>query len=553
MTNGRVQRRAYLWAVAVGSLAGAVAIGCGEATSGDRDDAVQMESALHSGGPPARPVAPLSGSVAGSKRPTLRWAGPDAVEIEICADRACRHELATFRASGHSARPSRALPSGVVYWRVSTPGRHHSRDTSAIWELFVPDGHGGSASANRGLRYDADADGYADGVVRAQNGNAVTDVLHVFAGGPHGLRAARDTTLTLDTTHFGIGTSAAGDVNGDGYGDVAVADGRGVVVYAGSPGGPLPTPLGVIPVPAGVNGTSFGFELSGLGDVNGDGYGDLAIADGNKLVWVHLGGPTGPGTIASWVLDRTAVFDRFARLMGPGDCNGDGYGDLLITDYGPDGTPQGFRYFRGGPAGLEAPTGGTFLERPAFPRGVAGDVDGDGIMDLVTVEGATLALFRGGAAFPAASPDQVLGLATQPVIHLGDFDDDGDFDSAARTSLPTSSFFFNDDRIDLYRAGPGGLTTTPARTILETDVLPDNQLIFGSNLGSADFNGDGREDLLVAAPPPYPTPFFDTSASAVFVFKGGGAGLVNPTPAPRLDGTPGFGDFVSAGGPQFGL
>jgi hypothetical protein len=547
MTNGRV----CLWVVVVGALCGAVASGCGEATGGDADESFQVEGALR--GAPARPIAPLSGSVAGSRRPTLRWAGPDAVVVELCADRACRHALSTFRASGHSARPSRALPPGVVYWRVSTPGHHHGRGGSAVWELFVPDGRGGSADANRGLRYDADADGYADAAVRDQNGNAVTDVLHVFAGGRHGLSAARDTTLTLDTTHFGIGMSAAGDVNGDGFGDVAVADGRGVVVYAGSAGGVLPTPLGVIPVPAGVNGTLFGFELSGVGDVNGDGYGDLAVADGNRLVWVYLGGPTGPATIAGWVLDRTAVFDRFVRLLSAGDCNGDGFGDLLVGDYGPDGTPQGFRYFRGGPGGLEAATGGTFRERPTFTSGLAGDVDGDGIMDLVTIEGTTLALFRGGAAFPAAAPDQVIAVPARPgPIQLGDFDGDGDFDLAATTSLPTSSFFFTDDRIDLYRAGPGGLASTPARTILEADVLPDNQINFGSRLGNADFDGDGREDLLVGAPPPYPTPFFDTSASAVFVFKGDGAGLVNPTPAPRLDGTPGFGDFVSAGVPQSG-
>jgi hypothetical protein len=552
MTNRGVYQRACLWAAVAAPLIGVAALGCGEAPGAAGEDALQMESALHSGGAPARPIAPLSGSIAGSARPTLRWAGADSAVIELCADRACRHELVTFRASGHTARPPRALPPGVVYWRVSTAGRHHGGGASVVWELFVPDGEADSPNANRGLRYDADADGYADAAVRAQNGDAATAVLHIFSGGRRGLRAGRDTTLPLDTTSFGVGTSAAGDINGDGYGDVAVADGRGVVVYAGSAGGPLPTPLGVITAPPGVNGSSFGFELSGLGDVNGDGYGDLAIADGNRLVWVYMGGPTGPATVAGWVLDRSDVLNRYARLMSAGDCNGDGYGDLLITDYGSDGTPQGFRYFRGGSGGLEPPTGGTLVERPGFPRGVAGDVDGDGVMDLVTVEGTTLVLFRGGPAFPAASPDQVIAVPSPPAIQLGDFDGDGDFDLAAASSVPTSILFFTDDRIDLYAAGPGGLATTPARTILESDVLPDNQLNFGASLGNADFNGDGREDLLVGAPPPYPTPYFDTSASAVFVFRGSGTGLVNPNPAPRLDGTPGFGDFVSAGAPQTG-
>ena len=78
--------------------------------------------------------------------------------------------------------------------------------------------------------------------------------------------------------------------------------------------------------------------------------------------------------------------------------------------------------------------------------------------------------------------------------------------------------------------------------------LPDDQLNFGSRLGNADFNRDGREDLLVGAPPPFPTPVFDTSASVVFVFPGTASG-VSTTPA-RLDGTPGFGAAVSAGVPS---
>jgi hypothetical protein len=56
--------------------------------------------------------------------------------------------------------------------------------------------------------------------------------------------------------------------------------------------------------------------------------------------------------------------------------------------------------------------------------------------------------------------------------------------------------------------------------------------------------------LIVGSPPPFPTPFFDTSASVVFVFPGATGG-VSPTPT-RLDGTPGFGIGVSAGVPQSG-
>jgi hypothetical protein len=496
----------------------------------------------------ARQLAPLSGSVTGSRRPLLRWSGPNAAVIQICADHACGQPLSVFVATGRRAQPPRALPPGVVFWRVIALGAPFAIQVTPTWELFVPPA-GANAVATRGLRYDANADGFADAAVRAQNGNAATDVLHVFTGGPGGVSPTRDLTRTLDTTTFGVGFAAAGDTNGDGFGDFAVADGRGVVVYAGSATGPGAAPLAVIPVPSGTSPFSFGFALSGLGDVDGDGYGELLVSDGSSRAWVFPGGATGPSPTPVWV--ATAPAGRSLRLMTAGDFNGDGFGDVVLVDSGPDGTPQGFRFFPGSAGGLEAPTAGTFLERPSFPTGTAGDVNGDGTMDLVTAEGTTLNLFPGGAAFPIASPSQVVTVPARPgPVQMGDFDGDGAFDLAATTSTPTSSMFFTDDRVDIYLGGPSGLGASPAETLAETSFLPDNQLIFGLRLGNGDVDRDGREDLIVGSPPPFPTPFFDTSASAVFVFPGA-AGGVSPIPA-RLDGTPGFGNAVSAGVPQSG-
>ena len=175
-------------------------------------------------------------------------------------------------------------------------------------------------------------------------------------------------------------------------------------------------------------------------------------------------------------------------------------------------------------------------------------------MDLLTAEGltTTLVLFRGGPGFPG-SPVQTIAL-TERVgsLQLGDFDGDGDFDLAATTSTQTSNIYFTDDRIDLYRGGPNGLAATPVRTIQETSVLPDNQLNFGERLGCADFDGDGREDPLVGAPPPTP-PVLRQQPQRGVRLRRGGARSPRPKPAPRLDGTPGFGAWVSAGGPQSGL
>jgi hypothetical protein len=438
----------------------------------------------------------------------------------------------------------------VVFWRLFSLGRGPSIQTTPTWELFVPGGAGQAPLANRGLRYDADADGHPDAAVRSQNGVAATDAVHVFTGGADGLDAGRSTVLPLDTTRFSVGISAAGDTNGDGFGDLAVTDGRGVVIHAGSSAGPAAAPLAVIPPPAEANLSTFGDQLSGAGDVNGDGYGDLLVADGGAQAWVYQGGPAGPAATAAWVLDRRTVPNgRFLRLLTTGDLNGDGFGDLVLVDYGSDGTPVGFLFFRGGSGGLESPTAGTFVERPAVATGSAGDVDGDGISDLVLGDGTSLALFTGGPAFPASAPEQVVSITTHPVLQIGDLDGDGAFDVAATTSTPTDNFFFTDDRIDIYRGSATGLSVAPSQTLLETSFLPDNQLNVGGSLSNADFDRDGREDLLVGASPPFPTPFFETSPSAALVFPGVPGG-VSPAPSPRLDGAPGFGIRVSAGAPQ---
>ena len=552
MNNGLWQRTGWsLIATALAAGCGGMAPENGKATGLD-DETAKVASALAAlpaaaATTTARQLAPLSGSLAGASRPVFTWTGPGAGAIQVCSDHACQHTIAAFVGTGHSGRPRNALPVGVVYWRLVTLGKGLAVNLSPTWELFVSAGHAANPTATRGLRYDADADGYPDAAVREWSDQTATDLVHVFAGGVGGLSAARQATVPLDTVDFrGFQITAAGDVNGDGYGDLAVTDGVGVSLYAGSATGILATPLSVTPAPAGDPGWPFGASLAALGDVNGDGYGDLAVGDGfSRKVWVFLGGTAGFGAVADWVRDRSAETDGYVRLLTSGDLDGDGHGDLVLGEYGTG--QQGFRYFRGRAGGLESSTAGTYVSRPNFPRAVAGDVDGDGTVDLVTSEANAFALFHGGAGFPGA-PIQTVPLADDSLpIQLGDFDGDGDADLVASVFKPSAIMYYTNERIDIYPSGPSGLATAPTQTIAESDVLPNNELNFGSSLGFADFDRDGREDLLVGAPPPTPAPL-SVTASSVFVFPGTPTG-VSVTPAPRLDGPLGFGAATGAGSP----
>ena len=497
--------------------------------------------------PVVRAVAPLSGSLAGSPQPQFRVSGARAALVEICADRACTQPSQAFIAVNGSGRPVLPLSPGVVFWRAHAVALNAA--WTPVWELFVPPG-GSAASATRGLRLDVDGDGFADAAVRDQNDEAATDRLHVYRGSAGGLVPASDTVLTLDTSHFGIPAISAGDVNGDGFGDLAVADGRGLVVYAGSASGISPAPLSITPAPASTSPFLFASYLVAGGDVDGDGYGDVFADDNGQHVWLYLGSPAGLSATPAWTLDRTNT-GRNAELLTAADLNGDGFADLVVMDFGPDGTPQAFRVFRGSAAGLEPAAAGTLVVRPNLPSGTAGDVNGDGIPDLVTTEVTQLAFFPGGPAFPPAAPTEVVPTAERAMpLQLADFNGDGLADLAATTSVPSStSFYFTDDRVDVYPGTPAGFAPAPTVTIHETDVLPDDTLNF-VRLTAADFNQDGTDDLIVGAQAPFPTPFFDSSKPAVFVFDGSPAGL-QPAPALEITGAPGYASWVSAAAPQF--
>ena len=203
---------------------------------------------------------------------------------------------------------------------------------------------------------------------------------------------------------FGICVAGAGDMNKDGAADVIVGAyqsdaggldaGRAYVYYGG-------------PVMSGRpdqtwNGTSagdlFGFSVAGAGDVNRDGYSDAIVgayhngAGGKDAgrAYVFFGGPA-RGDRPNVALTGEAAGDAFGYSVGTaGDLNGDGYADVLIGAYGNDagGAASGRAYvFYGGSPPDITPdlilTGDATLDNLGFSVYMAGDVNGDGLADVV--------------------------------------------------------------------------------------------------------------------------------------------------------------------------
>jgi hypothetical protein len=123
---------------------------------------------------------------------------------------------------------------------------------------------------------DVNGDGYADVIVGAPyQGHGRATVYH---GSPWGLSGIPAWTVdgSPQADWFGFSVSAAGDVDGDGYADVIVSAVRNdiALLYRGSPFGLSSTPAWI---GTGTLGDFFGSSVSTAGDVNGDGYGDVIV------------------------------------------------------------------------------------------------------------------------------------------------------------------------------------------------------------------------------------------------------------------------------------
>src|SRR5262249_47618674 len=187
---------------------------------------------------------------------------------------------------------------------------------------------------------------------------------------------------------FGVTVENAGDVDGDGVDDVAVGarkDGNGAVyVYSGA------THALVRTLSSSSTGSFFGNSLANLGDLDGDGVAELAVGapyfDTNGVdlgLAVIYSGASG-GVVAQWT--GATAGGGFGSVVGDaGDVDGDGVRDLLVVAQGESssGGVQGVLHvYSGAPCApllklnLGAHTSG-------WNASGAGDVDGDGLDDVI--------------------------------------------------------------------------------------------------------------------------------------------------------------------------
>jgi Ca2+-binding RTX toxin-like protein len=461
---------------------------------------------------------------------------------------------------------------------------------------------------------DVNGDGIADIVIgAAQNFNGGLGKAYVVFGGQsfESPEALANTGGTLagfqilgETAWTGWGLSGAGDVNGDGLNDILIGSpfegtggelaGAAYVVF----GRASMTSVNLADVATGLGGfkligthpygqIGYAGSMAGIGDVNHDGLDD-----------VLFGAPTdpfSPGQGEAYVVFGTASTDPIdladvaqgngGFLIRPeisnvnlggvtaavGDLNGDG-----LSDFGVSASVSGEFYViygRSGPwstvdlADVAAGIGGFKIlaegaNESAFPMGAAGDVNGDGIDDLIVAAytndqsgedaGAAYVVFgeesaretvdlaaiaRGEGGFKIVGED-AYDETGDTVVGAGDLNGDGyddllvsaagDAEGGAERSGGSFVVFGKADtaQIDLADVanGTGGLK-----------IIGFDGIRAGGTYNVGDFTGDGLTDLAIGGG------FYNNEAGATFIISG--ALLVPPL---TLVGTP-CGDTLKGG------
>jgi hypothetical protein len=410
--------------------------------------------------------------------------------------------------------------------------------------------------------------------------------------------------------------SSAGDINGDGLNDIMFNFGNySAYVF-----------LGQTSSRGAINVSSFAannaFEVStanfiqsanAIGDINGDGYDDMMFKVGTTGTGYNTGatyvvyGSSSTSNIVlptqtagnlsnGFIINSTATPTlRIGSQTSPvlGDFNGDGYGDFAVgVRDSASTTNNGVNVYFGGPAlsamttaGLSAAGSGRgfaimgLTNQYLFSSSNAGDINGDGLDDLIINEGTeagpskrTFVVFGRTSDAPINVSSLIAGSGgffIDSAVSITDADVVGDFNGDGLADMVLSSYLIPVNGVTPGAAylvyGRTGSTAMQLSSLAASEGFRINGYSDNGGTGQSvtaggDINGDGFADLVITSPTSDPINPARADAGVTRVVFGGpsrindmtfqtaNGDLIGTTAAETLTGTAGNNQIVAGDG-----
>ena len=377
---------------------------------------------------------------------------------------------------------------------------------------------------------DINNDGKADVIVGAHQentGSGFDGRAYVFSGATGGVLHSLTSQNPEFTGSFGWSVSDAGDVNNDGRNDIivgarnesgGVSDAGRAYVFSGNGGGWLYTMISGNPETDG----SFGWSVSGAGDVNDDNFDDVIVgapyektnvhtADGRAYVFSGNGG----GPLFTLANPSPTAYGHFGwSVSGAGDVNNDGKDDVIV---GAPGNSPGMSPDHAGRAYIYSGDTGGLLRTLMSPNeeyeglfgssvSDIGDMNNDGYGDVIVgahyedggAQHAGRAYvfngFDGACLYTLLSPNpDINGSFGYSVSAAEDINSDGYIDVVVGAPIEDGG---------ASQAGRAYVFSCNGGVCLETFISPNPETdgYFGNSVsGAGNVNANAYADIIVGA------------------------------------------------------